>query len=160
MNRRGLSAALFIVPVLLAVLVLAGCGGGEQSGDGSQGGGAPGAKGAKQGAGAANKDRPEVKVALGTIVATDPGSKPHGKLVLRPTARVQGAEPLVFKLGKNAKITLDDKEVGLARIKKGQQAQINYSSVKVVNKDTDKTRRVNRALVVQVFSRGGQNAGG
>lgn len=154
MNSRGLSAALFIVSVLLAMLVLAGCGGGEQSGSGSQDGGGSDAKREQQGAGAANQGGPQLKIAVGTIVATDPERKPSGKIVLRPTAQVQGGERMIFKLAKNAEITLEDKEAELADIKKGQQAQIKYTVVKVAGKDADKTRTVNSAHEVSAFGGG------
>jgi hypothetical protein len=159
-NSRGLSAALFIVSVLLAMLVLAGCGGGEQSGSGSQDGGGSDAKREQQGAGAANQGGPQLKIAVGTIVATDPESKPNGKIILRPTAQVQGGERMIFKVAKNAEITLEDKGAKLADLKKGQQAQIEYSVVKVVNKDTDKTRNVNRARAVRAFIEPEGNRGG
>jgi hypothetical protein len=154
MNRRRLSATLFIVCALLFVLVLAGCGGGRQSGDGSQDGGAPDAGQGEKGAGAANKGGPQLKIAVGTIVATDPERKPSGKIVLRPTAQVQGGERMIFKLAKNAEITLEDKEAELADIKKGQQAQIKYTVVKVAGKDADKTRTVNSAHEVSAFGGG------
>jgi hypothetical protein len=160
MNRRRLKATLFIVPALIFVLVLAGCGGGGQSGDGSQDGGAPGAKQGKKGAGVANQGGPQLKVAIGTIVATDPESKPNGKIILRPTRQVQGGELMIFKLAKNAEITLEDKKAELADIKKGQQAQIHYAAVKVAGKDTDKTRNVNRAREVSVFGGKKGNEGG
>jgi hypothetical protein len=159
-SLRGLSAALIIVSVLLAVLVLVGCGGEEQSGSGSRDGKASDAKGEQQGAGAANQGRPRAKIALGSIVTVDPESKPHGKLVLRPTAEAQGGERMIFNLRKNTEITLDDKEAELADIKKGQQAQITYFTVRFVVKDTDKTYKMNRAREVSVFGGEKGNEGG
>lgn len=156
MHSRRSSTTLFLLAAILLSGLLVGCGGGEQSGNGARDGGASGAKEEKGRAGAANKGGPKGKIALGRIVATDPERR---KIVLRPTAEVQGGERLIFKIAQNAEITLDDKEAELADIEEGQQAQVSYSVVKVVNKDTNKSREVNRARVVSVFSRGEGNEG-
>ena len=152
MNRKRLSAALFIVPVFLAVLLLAGCGGGgnqSQNGGSQGGGGGPG--GGKQGEAA------QAKTALGKIVVVDADK---GKIVLRPTAQAQGSKRMIFIVTKNAKITLDGKEAKLADIKTGLQAKVSYFVDKVVNKDTNKSREVNRARIVSAFSGGEGNKKG
>jgi hypothetical protein len=154
-SRRSSTTLLLLAAILLSGL-LVGCGGGEQSGNGPRDGGASGAKEGKERAGAANKGGPEVKIFLGVIAATDPERR---KIVLRPDAEVQGGERMIFILKRNAEITLDDKEVELADIEKGQQAQVSYSVAKVVNKDTNKSREVNRAHAVSAFSRVEGNEG-
>lgn len=156
MHSRRSSTTLFLLAAILLSGLLVGCGGGEQAGNGPRDGGAPGAKGEKERAGAANKGGPAVKMALGKIAATDPERR---KLVLRPAAEVQGGERMIFIIKRNAEITLDDKEVELADIEKGQQAQVSYSVAKVVNKDTNKSREVNRAHAVSAFSRVEGNEG-
>jgi hypothetical protein len=156
MYLRGQSTILSALVFVLLAGLLAGCGGGEQSGNGPQDGGGSGAKEEKGRAGAANKGGPEVKIALGRIAATDPERR---KIVLRPTAEVQGGEREIFIIAQNAEITLGDKEAELADIEKGQQAQISYTVAKVVNKDTNKSREVNRARDVSVFRGGEGNKG-
>ncbi len=157
MHSRRSSTTLFLLAAILLSGLLVGCGGGEQSGNGPRDGGASGAKEEKERAGAANKGGPKSKIALGRIAATDPDRR---KVVLRPAAEVQGGERMIFIIKRNAEITLDDKEVELADIEKGQQAQVSYSVAKVVNKDTNKSREVNRAHAVSAFSRGEGNGGG
>lgn len=138
MFKAGTKTALLIFLVLVAGVVMAGCGGGGgQSEDQSQGGG-----GSEEQANGEKKKGPDVKVALGRVVSTNPEAK---RINLRPSAEDQGKKPIPFKLTGKAKITLDGEEVELDAVEKGQQAQIDY----VVRKDS------NRARSVVLFTAGG-----
>jgi hypothetical protein len=144
MYPRRLSTTLCLVALVLLVGFLAGCGGGDQSGSGSQNGGPDGAKklsgeDAQRGAGGA-------KIALGTVRAVDSEA---GIIILRPSSEVQGEKPLRFKLNENTTLTLDNKQAEMADIEQGQQAQITY----VVKHERNLARQV--ALI----SRGGDAAG-
>jgi hypothetical protein len=140
MSLRRLTAALFIVPVFLAVLVLAGCGGGEnqpQNG-GSQGG--DGSGGEKQDE-APRGNASKVKIALGTIISAEPDRR---VLILRPTAEVQGGQRMLFKVRDTTEILLNNSPAELTDVKKGQDAQISY----VVRKEK------NQALEVTIVEGG------
>ena len=149
MRTRIPPTALFLLVFILLSGLLAGCGGGgDQSGNGgSQDGGAPG-EGEQQQGGAAQEDAaPAPKIALGTIKSVKPDKR---KIVLQSTAEVQGGERMTFKVKKNAKITLDDKEAEMADVKEGQDAQIRY----IVKNE------VNRAREVSLISaEGGEGTG-
>ena len=137
MRTRIPPTALFLLVFILLSGLLAGCGGGgDQSGNGgSQDGGAPG-EGEQQQGGAAQEDAaPAPKIALGTIKSVKPDKR---KIVLQSTAEVQGGERMTFKVKKNAKITLDDKEAEMADVKEGQHAQIQY----VVKNEVNRAREV------------------
>jgi hypothetical protein len=133
---RGLSAArFFIVPVLLAVLVLVGCGGGgDQSEIGGSRGGGNGSGGEKQGK-APQGNAPQAKVALGTIISANPHRR---KIVLRPSVEVQGGKRMVFKVRKDAEISLNDQPAEIADVKQGQAAQIEY----IVKNEKNRARAV------------------
>jgi hypothetical protein len=133
---RGLSAArFFIVPVLLAVLVLVGCGGGgDQSENGGSQGGGNGSGGEKQGK-APQGNAPQAKVALGTIISANPHRR---KIVLRPSVEVQGGKRMVFKVRKDAEISLNDQPAEIADVKQGQAAQIEY----IVKNEKNRARAV------------------
>jgi hypothetical protein len=133
---RGLSAArFFIVPVLLAVLVLVGCGGGgDQSENGGSRGGGNGSGGEKQGK-APQGNAPQAKVALGTIISANPHRR---KIVLRPSVEVQGGKRMVFKVRKDAEISLNDQPAEIADVKQGQAAQIEY----IVKNEKNRARAV------------------
>jgi hypothetical protein len=131
MYPRRLSTTLYFVALVLLVGFLAGCGGGDQSGSGSQDGGSDGAK--KQG-----KDvqgGTGAKIALGTVRSVDAEA---GIIVLRPSTDVQGEKPLRFKLNENTTVTLDNKQAEMADIEQGQQAQITY----VVKNERNLARQV------------------
>ena len=64
---------------------------------------------------------------------------------VRPTIDQQGKKPVVFRLAKEARITLAGKEAKLEDMKKGQQAQVEY----LVRNDR------NRAVSVRMFEGGG-----
>jgi hypothetical protein len=124
-----------ILPLVLSLLLvglLAGCGGGDQSG-GSQKEGEAGGESAK-------KEKLSRKVAIGTVRAYKDDRR---RLSLRPASEAQGDKPLGFKVRKNAQVTLDGEQAELGDIEEGQQAQIRY----VVKND------VNRAIIVQLFSK-------
>ena len=152
MRLRGLQAALcFKVPVLLVVLIVAGCSGeGDQSGNGGSQGGGGGSGGETQGTapqgGALQGNAPRAKVALGTIISVNPDRR---RIVLRPSVKVQGGKRMVFKVKGNAKISLNDQPAEMAAVKQGQQAQIEY----IVKNET------NRARAVALIS-SGEGAGG
>jgi hypothetical protein len=139
MHPRGLSTALFLVMTVLIVGLLAGCGGGDQSGSGSQQDGGKGAKQdqnapEKQGGGASKKkagNEPAKKVLFGTVTFVN--------------TKAQGKKPVVFRLAQQSRITLAGKEAKLDDMEKGQQAQVEY----VVRNDR------NRARVVRLFEGGG-----
>ena len=125
MHLGRLSAALLVV----ALGLLVGCSGGGQSGGGSQEGGG----GEKQQGAAANGDAPETKIALGKIGRLSP--KNERRIVLRTSGQVQeDGGRMVFRIKKNARITLDNKKAELADIKEGQQAQIEYVAENEVNR--------------------------
>jgi len=115
--------------VILLAGLLAGGGGGDQSGNGSQDGRSGGTKqrggeaAKREGNGAVKKARPRARIALGTVRSVNPESR---ELTLEPSTPVQGKGPIPFKIAPNAIVTLDDKEAELAQIEKGQQAQITY----------------------------------
>lgn len=123
MYQRGLSAALSLSVIVLMVGLVAGCGGGDQSGSGSQ-------QGSKANAGQGNKssekqgkNEPDKKILLGTITFVN--SKTEGFSV-KPTVKEQGKKPVAFRPAKNTKITFAGKEAKLEDMKKGQQAQVEY----------------------------------
>ena len=139
------STTLLLVAVLLLAGLLAGCGGGDQAGNGSQDGESGGTKeqGGQAGGGAAKKEGTEAakqvvlrpKIALGTVTRVRPEGR---KMVIRPTTAEGDPEPMPFKIGKQATITLDDEAAELADIKEGQQAQIRY----VVREEVNLAREV------------------
>ena len=142
MCPKRLSMTLFLGVLVLLIGFLAGCGGGGQSGDGSQEGGAGEVK--KEGGGeGAQRETSGPKIALGTITSVDTEAR---TIRLRPSTEVQGEKPQRFKVKENATITLDDKEAELADAKAGQDAQITY----VVREEND----VNVARVVTLVSSG------
>jgi hypothetical protein len=140
--RRPSAVLLLIVSVLLAGL-LVGCGGGrDQSGSGGSQGGdgqqqgeaAQGGDGQQQGE-AAQGDPPEVKIALGRIIAVVPDRR---KIILRPSTEVQGVKRMIFKIKDGAEIALNDQPAEMADVKEGQQAQIEY----IVVNEQNRARRV------------------
>ena len=134
----------------MIVGLLAGCGGGDQSGSGSQQDGGKGAKQdqnapEKQGGGASKKkagNEPAKKVLFGTVTFVN--TKTEGFSV-KPTIKAQGKKPVVFRLAQQSRITLAGKEAKLDDMEKGQQAQVEY----VVRNDR------NSARVVRLFECGG-----
>lgn len=141
MLPRGPSTTLFsIVPVLLALLLLAGCGGGgdQAQNGGSQGGDGPGRE--KQGqapqGNAAQGNAPTAKVALGTIISAEPDRR---KIILRPSTEVQGSKRMIFKVRRSTEISLNNKPAEMADVREGQQAQIRYVFVN----DRNRAREVN-----------------
>jgi hypothetical protein len=140
MNPKRPSATLILGTLVLLVGFLAGCGGGDQSGNGSQEGGPGEAK--KQGVGEDTQPgSSETKIVLGTVTSVDTEAR---KIILRPSTEVQGEKPQRFKIGENATITLDDEQAELTDVKAGQEAQITY----IVRKER------NIARVVALISRG------
>ena len=152
MHPRNFSTALFLAMTVLIVGLLAGCGGGDQSGSGSQQGGGEGAKQGqnapeKQNGGASKQkagNKPAKKILFGTVTFVN--SKTEGFSV-KPTVKAQGKKPVAFRLAQQNRITLAGKEAKLDDMEKGQQAQVEY----VVRNDR------NRARVVRLFEGGGEN---
>ena len=143
--RRPPAAFFLIVSVLLAGL-LVGCGGGDQSGSGGSQGGDGQQQGEAQqgeaqqgGAGeqgqAAQGDPPEVKIALGRVIAVVPDRR---KIILRPSAEIQGGERMIFKVRDDAEISLNDQPAEMDGAQEGQQAQIEY----IVVNEQNRARRV------------------
>ncbi|MDP9481303.1 MAG: hypothetical protein M3R38_37505 [Actinomycetota bacterium] len=146
--RRPLTAP-FLVAFVLLVVFLAGCGGGaQQSDDASQNGGSSDEAKKQQGDGDGGKKkkkkkRAEAKIALGEI--TKVKGDQSRVIVLEPSREAKGAKDImVFRLRKDAKITLGGEEAEPADIQAGQQAQIEY-----VRKEER-----NRARTVTLFKAG------
>ncbi len=139
MYPREPSTALFLAMIVLIAGLLSGCGG-EQSGGGSQQGGSE----AKQDENAPKKPKnaPAKKMLFGRVAFVNP--KTEGFSV-RPTIDQQGKKPVVFRLAKEATITLAGKEAKLEDMKKGQQAQVEY----LVRNERK------RAVSVRLFEGGG-----
>ena len=137
-------STLFSLAVVILILgLVAGCGGSDGTGSGSQNGGENGGDG---GAGGGANNATETKIALGQVISVKPD---NGKIVLREVATGdQAGKRMVFKIKKNARITLDDKQAELADAKEGQQAQIEY----VVSEEQN-----NRAKTVDLFAGDGGN---
>jgi hypothetical protein len=148
MHQRGLSTVLFLATIVL--ILITGCGGGDQSGSGSQqDGGSQAEQGenapVEQGENAPKKqgkNAPEKKVVFGTVTFVNP--KTEGFSV-RPTLEEQGKKRVVFRLANESSITLEGKEAKLEDMKKGQQAQVEY---------VERNER-NRARSVKLFETGG-----
>jgi hypothetical protein len=148
MHQRGLSTVLFLATIVL--ILITGCGGGDQSGSGSQqAGGSQAEQGesvpVEQGENAPKKqgkNAPEKKVVFGTVTFVNP--KTEGFSV-RPTIEEQGKKRVVFRLANESSITLEGKEAKLEDMKKGQQAQVEY---------VERNER-NRARSVKLFETGG-----
>ena len=148
MHQRRITTVLFLATIVL--ILITGCGGGDQSGSGSQ---QDGGSQAEQGQNAPKKqdenaskeqgeNAPKKKVVFGTVTFVNP--KTEGFSV-RPTIEEQGNKPVVFRLANETSITLDGNEAKLEDMKKGQQAQVEY---------VERNER-NRARSVRLFETGG-----
>ncbi len=138
--RKQRSTVLSLAVFFLLVGLVAGCGGSDGTGSGSQDAGENGG-GGDDGAAEKAPETTETKVALGKVISVKPDQE---KIVLRRVgAEDQGGERMVFKVAKNAQITLDDKQAELADAKEGQQAQIEY----VVSEEQS-----NRAKTMELFA--------
>ena len=148
MRTRIPSTALFLLVFILLSGFLTGCGGGDQSGNGgSQGDGSGGEKQGETPQGEAPQgNAPQAKIALGTIRSVKPDRR---KIVLRPSVEIQGGERMIFKVKKNAEISLNDQPAEMSDVKEGQQAQIQY----VIKNER------NRARAVALISNGEGNGG-
>ena len=141
MHQRGITTVLFLVTIVF--ILIAGCGGGDQSGSGSQqDGGSQAEQGQntpkKQDENASKKqgeNAPKKKVVFGTVTFVNP--KTEGFSV-RPTIEEQGNKPVVFRLANESNITLDGNEAKMEDMKKGQQAQVEY----VERKERNRARSV------------------
>lgn len=130
------------VLVLLSLIagLLAGCGGGEESANGSQGSDA-GQQGQPE-----NEPR-EPRIGVGNVVSVNADKR---RMTVRPSRQVEGTDRLVIKIRKNAEMTLGGEQAEIGDVAEGQQAQVEYV---VVN-------GVNRATSVQLFQAEGQPSGG
>jgi hypothetical protein len=140
MHQRGLSTVLFLATIVL--ILITGCGGGDQSGSGSQQAGGSQAEQGENAPKKQGKNAPEKKVVFGTVTFVNP--KTEGFSV-RPTLEEQGKKRVVFRLANESSITLEGKEAKLEDMKKGQQAQVEY---------VERNER-NRARSVKLFETGG-----
>src|SRR5918995_319939 len=148
MHQRRITTVLFLATIVL--ILITGCGGGDQSGSGSQqDGGSQAEQGenapVQQGENAPKKqdeNAPKKKVVFGTVTFVNP--KTEGFSV-RPTIEEQGKKPVVFRLANETSITLDGNEATMEDMKKGQQAQVEY---------VERNER-NRARSVRLFETGG-----
>jgi hypothetical protein len=144
MHQRVLFTVLFLATMVL--ILITGCGGGDQSGSGSQ---QDGGSQAEQGENAPvkqGKNAPKKKIVFGTVTFVNP--KTEGFSV-RPTIEEQGKKPVVFRLANETSITLDGNEAKLEDMKKGQQAQVEY---------VERNER-NRARSVRLFETDGGSQG-
>lgn len=126
--RRPLKTP-FLVALVLLIVFLASCGGaGQESGDASQDGGSSDKAKKQQGGDGKKgkkKKRAEAKVALGKV--TKVKGDQSRVVVIEPNSEAQDAKKImVFRLRKDAKITLAGEEAEPADIQAGQQAQIEY----------------------------------
>jgi hypothetical protein len=140
MHQREITTVLFLATIVL--ILITGCGGGDQSGSGSQ---QDGGSQAEQGQNAPKKqgeNAPKKKVVFGTVTFVNP--KTEGFSV-RPTIEEQGNKPVVFRLANETSITLDGNEAKMEDMKKGQQAQVEY---------VERNER-NRARSVRLFETSG-----
>ena len=151
MRSRGSLVSLFIIVLILLAGLLAGCGGGDQSGNGGQGNGESGGT-KKQGGEAAKKGASLPKIALGTVKSVKPERR---RVVLKPSTKQQGEKPIRFKISKNTRVTLDNKQAELADIKEGQQAQITY----VVRNERNRAREVTLISAGGATPEGGEKTG-
>ena len=148
MHQRKITTVLFLATIVL--ILITGCGGGDQSGSGSQqDGGSQAEQGenapVEQGENTPKKqgeNAPKKKIVFGTVTFVNP--KTEGFSV-RPTIEEQGKKPVVFRLANETSITLDGNEAKLEDMKKGQQAQVEY---------VERNER-NRARSVRLFETGG-----
>lgn len=151
MHFRGPTVAFLLAALILTIGLIVGCGGGDQSGaqqgNGSQAGGAGGAK--KQDGEGAKPKISAPRIALGTVARVNTEVR---MIFLRPTAQEQGKKPLRFRVRKDATITLNDEGAELSDAEKGQSAQITY----VVRTDPER----NIAREVSLISDGGGSGGG
>lgn len=139
MRSKKLSAVFFGALFMLTVLV-AGCGGGEQSGGESQNNSPGKTQGGKSEGG--GKTGLETRTVIGRVADVRPEGR---RLVVRTSAGGQDTpQRLVFLVARNAKVTLDGKGAALADAEKGQQVQVNY----FVKNDLE------RALEVALFGQG------
>ena len=144
MHLRRPQTLLFLIASILLTGLLAGCGGGDESGNGSQDGGSGGAE--RQGGEAAKQDAQRPKIALGTVTRVKTERR---RMVIRAITGEKDAKPMPFKIAKNATITLDNEEAALADIQEGQEAQITYVA----------KNELNLAREVTLISGGGANPG-
>jgi hypothetical protein len=140
MHQRGLSTVLFLATIVL--ILITGCGGGDQSGSGSQQAGGSQAEQGENAPVEQGENAPKKKVVFGTVTFVNP--KTEGFSV-RPTLEEQGKKRVVFRLANESSITLEGKEAKLEDMKKGQQAQVEY---------VERNER-NRARSVKLFETGG-----
>ncbi len=129
--------ALFMLSVLLTGLV-AGCGGGDQSGNGGEEKQQAG-KDAEQGGGASKVEESDKKIALGTIQTVEEDKR---KISVKLAAEVRGKKQLAFKVNKRTDIAFGGEKAEIGDITEGQQAKIEY---------VDRDKGPGRAVNVELF---------
>lgn len=144
MHLEKLSRTLLLTCLILLISFAGGCGGGGDQVEKQQDGNARGTK--EQGS-KVKEDAPQDKIAFGTIRTVDSEAR---SIRLRPSSDELSEQPVRFKIGENAKITLNEEKAEQADIEKGQQAQITY----FVRKKTGVAREV------VLFSGGGASPEG
>ena len=144
MHLEKFSKTLLFAYLILLIGFAGGCGGGGDQVEKQQDGNSDGTK--EQGS-KVKEDAPQDKIALGTVRTVDSEVR---IIRMRPSTDEQSEQPVRFKIGENAKITLDEEKAELADIEKGQQARITY----FVRKKTGVAREV------VLFSDGGASSEG
>ncbi len=81
----------------------------------------------------------ETRIALGRVVAVNPDKD---VIVMRADREAQDGERMVFRIKKNAEITLDGEKADVEAIKEDQQVQIEYIS----------KEKLDRAISVSLFA--------
>lgn len=147
------SWVILLVLIFMLTGFIASCGGGndqsgEQENEASEGQGASSER--QGGTGQKEGGAPGTKIALGKVQNVKAENK---RFSVVPSVEEQGEKPIAFKVTPNAKITLDGKEVDLADVKKGQQAQVKY----IVREEMGVPNRVRG---IELFSNDGGSGGG
>lgn len=139
MHLRSNAAGSILGLLAASVLLVAGCGGEDQSGEqqGNQ-------QGNQQGGQAGRAEPADSKIAIGTIRAVKVDKM---RISLNPTTQDGEAEPVPFKVNKRSEILLNGQEREIGDVQGGQQAQVEY-----VERDAG----VDRAISVELFASGGQ----
>lgn len=145
--RPRSSIVLLLAFLVLVSTLIAGCGGGGQGGqqDNSKDK-ASQQQDAKKAKKKKNKNAPEVKIALGTIVFHNPDTQ---RFSLRPNE----GENRIFRYHKKTKITLNGKKAGPEDIEKGMRTQAEY----IVKDDLPRVRELE--LIGKDGSSGGSGGG-
>jgi hypothetical protein len=135
MHSSKSSLVLILISFIVLGGLVTGCGGGGQSGNGSQDGGPAGTK-ERGGQQAAKKDRAQEKIALGTVKRVRAERR---VVILKPNTGEEAKKPRAFKITEKATLSMGEKKADLADIREGQQAQITYVVVNERNRAREVT---------------------